>query len=179
MTQAPVSVRTAAIARAAVVAAIVLALDQLTKHTLATGIAAGQEKKFLPGVTLVHYRNTGVAFSMFSSGGTLVLVFTLAALTPAAITRGDIANYVQALFLVYILLIFVYILLNMMFSLGLRPPYSRWTDAIMNFLRDVCEPYLRIFRRFIPPIGMFDLTPMIAIIVLYIVQYFVVKLIGG
>src|SRR5581483_11726640 len=92
----------------------------------------------------------------------------------AALTRGDIANYVQALFLVYILLIFVYILLNMMFSLGLRPPYSRWTDAIMNFLRDVCEPYLRIFRRFIPPIGMFDLTPMIAIILLYIVQTIVV-----
>ena len=97
----------------------------------------------------------------------------------AALTRGDIANYVQALFLVYILLIFVYILLNMMFSLGLRPPYSRWTDAIMNFLRDVCEPYLRIFRRFIPPIGMFDLTPMIAIILLYIVQTIVVNLIRG
>ncbi|HET6868567.1 MAG: YggT family protein [Solirubrobacteraceae bacterium] len=97
----------------------------------------------------------------------------------AALTRGDIANYVQALFLVYILLIFVYILLNMMFSLGLRPPYSRWTDAIMNFLRDVCEPYLRIFRRFIPPIGMFDLTPMIAIILLYIVQTIVVNAIRG
>jgi YggT family protein len=97
----------------------------------------------------------------------------------AALTRGDIANYVQALFLVYILLIFVYILLNMMFSLGLRPPYSRFTDAVMNFLRDVCEPYLRLFRRFVPPIGMFDFTPMVAIIVLYIVQYFVVKLIQG
>jgi YggT family protein len=97
----------------------------------------------------------------------------------AAVTRGDIANYVQALFLVYILIIFVYILLNMMFSLGLRPPYSRYTDAVMNFLRDVCEPYLRIFRRFIPPIGMFDFTPMIAIIVLYIVQSLVVKAIGG
>ena len=97
----------------------------------------------------------------------------------AAITRGDIANYVRALFLVYILLIFVYILLNMMFSLGLRPPYSRWSDAVMNFLRDVCEPYLRLFRRFIPPIGMFDLTPMLAIIVLYLVQYVVVKLIEG
>jgi YggT family protein len=97
----------------------------------------------------------------------------------AAITRGDIANYVKALFLVYILLIFVYILLNMMFSLGLRPPYSRYMDAVMNFLRDVCEPYLKIFRRFIPPIGMFDLTPMIAIVVLYIVQYIVVKLING
>jgi YggT family protein len=97
----------------------------------------------------------------------------------AALTRGDIANYVQALFLVYILLIFVYILLNMMFSLGLRPPFSRWTDAVMNFLRDVCEPYLRIFRRFIPPIGMFDLTPMIAIILLYIVQTIVVNAIRG
>jgi YggT family protein len=97
----------------------------------------------------------------------------------AAITRGDIANYVKALFLVYILLIFVYILLNMMFSLGLRPPYSRFTDAVMNFLRDVCEPYLRIFRRFIPPIGMFDLTPMIAIILLYVVQALVVGAIRG
>ena len=89
-----------------------------------------------------------------------------------AITRGDIANYVEALFLVYILL-------NMMFSLGLRPPYSRWVDAVMGFLRDVCEPYLRIFRRFIPPIGMFDLTPMIAIILLYIVETLVVNAIRG
>jgi YggT family protein len=97
----------------------------------------------------------------------------------AALTRGDIANYVQALFLVYILLIFVYILLNMMFSLGLRPPYSRWTDAVMNFLRDVCEPYLKIFRRFIPSIGMFDLTPMIAIILLYVVETIVVNAIRG
>jgi uncharacterized protein YggT (Ycf19 family) len=97
----------------------------------------------------------------------------------AAITRGDIANYVEALVLVYILLIFVYILLNMMFSLGLRPPYSRFVDAVMNFLRDVCEPYLRIFRRFIPPIGMFDLTPMIAIILLYVVETLVVNAIRG
>jgi YggT family protein len=97
----------------------------------------------------------------------------------AAVTRGDIANYVQALFLVYILLIFIYILLNMMFSLGLRPPYARWTDAVMNFLRDVCEPYLKIFRRFIPPIGMFDFTPMIAIILLYIVETLVVNAIRG
>ena len=96
-----------------------------------------------------------------------------------AITRGDIANYVEALFLVYILLIFVYILLNMMFSLGLRPPYTRWVDAVMNFLRDVCEPYLRLFRRFIPPIGMFDLTPMIAIILLYVVETLVVNAIRG
>ena len=46
----------------------------------------------------------------------------------------------------------------------MRLPYARWSDAILTFLRDVCEPYLRLFRRLIPPIGMFDFSPMIAII---------------
>ena len=80
MTKTKASVRTAAFARAVIVAAVVIALDQLTKHTVATGIASGEEKKFLPLVHLVHVRNTGVAFSIFSGGGTLVLVFTLLAL---------------------------------------------------------------------------------------------------
>ncbi|MBV9837446.1 MAG: YggT family protein [Solirubrobacterales bacterium] len=99
--------------------------------------------------------------------------------TAAAISRVDVANYVDKVFLVYIVLIFVYILLNLMFSFGVRPPYSRWSDAILNFLRDVCEPYLRIFRRFIPPVGMIDFTPMIAIIVLYFVRTIVVNAIAG
>ena len=80
MTQAMASARASAFARAGFVTGIVLGLDQLTKHTIAAGIAAGDEKKFLPGVTLVHVRNTGVAFSIFSGGGTLVLIFTLVAL---------------------------------------------------------------------------------------------------
>ena len=96
-----------------------------------------------------------------------------------ASARGDIANYVNALFIVYILLIFIYILVNMMFSLGVRPPYSRWTDAILTFLRDVCEPYLRVFRRVIPPMGMFDLSPLLAIFVLYILERLVVGVIAG
>jgi YggT family protein len=96
-----------------------------------------------------------------------------------ALTRVDIANYVNALFEVYILLIFIYILFNLMFSMGLRLPYARWSEAITNFLRDVCEPYLRIYRRFIPPIGMFDLTPIIAIFVLYLLDRIVYNAIHG
>ena len=96
-----------------------------------------------------------------------------------ASVRTSISSYVNALFEVYILLIFIYILVNLMFSLGVRPPYNRWTDAILNFLRDVCEPYLRLFRRFIPPIGMFDLSPMIAIFLLVIVDRVVVSAIHG
>jgi YggT family protein len=100
-------------------------------------------------------------------------------LTALAITRVDVAGYVNAVFLVYIVLIFLYILLNLMFSLGLRLPYARWSDVLLTFLRDVCEPYLRIFRRFIPTIGMFDFSPMIAIIVLYLVRTLVVNAISG
>jgi YggT family protein len=100
-------------------------------------------------------------------------------MTALAITRVDIANYVRALFEVYTLIIFVYILLNLMFSFGVRPPYARWSEAALNFLRDVSEPYLRLFRRFIKPIGMFDLSPMIGIFVLIIVGGLVVNAIHG
>jgi YggT family protein len=93
--------------------------------------------------------------------------------------RGDIARYVSALFTVYIILILVYILANLVFSFGMRPPYSRALDAVLGFLRDVCEPYLRAFRKFIRPIGMFDLSPMVAIIVLVIVDRLVVGAIAG
>jgi uncharacterized protein YggT (Ycf19 family) len=96
-----------------------------------------------------------------------------------AVTRGDIANYVSALFTVYIILLLVYILLNLVLSLGLRMPYSRWSDAVMNFLRDVSEPYLRLFRRLIPAIGGFDFTPIIALLVLYFVQAILVNAISG
>lgn len=71
--------RRAAFARAAVVLGVVVGLDQLTKHTVATGIAPGDTNKFLPLVNLVHVRNTGVAFGFLSGGGALVLTFTLLA----------------------------------------------------------------------------------------------------
>jgi YggT family protein len=96
-----------------------------------------------------------------------------------AITRANVAHYVDTLFLVYIILIFVYVLLNMVFSLGARMPYSRWSNAAMTFLRDVCEPYLRLFRRFVPMVGGFDFTPMIALIVLYVLRTIVVNAIAG
>ena len=95
-----------------------------------------------------------------------------------ASTRSDIAHYVSALFEVYIVLIFIYILLNLLFSFGVRLPYARGTDSVLGFLRDVTEPYLRLFRRLIPSIGMFDLSPVVAIIVLYVVRTLLVDAIN-
>jgi signal peptidase II len=74
------NLRAAAFARAAAVVCGVLILDQLTKHFVSSGIAVGQVKKFLPGINLVHVRNSGVAFGFLSGGGAIVLVFTFAAL---------------------------------------------------------------------------------------------------
>jgi YggT family protein len=97
----------------------------------------------------------------------------------AAFSRGDVANYVDALFEVYIVIIFVYILLNLLFSFGLKTPYSRVSDAILGFLRDVCEPYLRVFRRFIPAVGAVDFSPMLAIIALFLIRTILDHVIRG
>jgi signal peptidase II len=67
-------------ARAAAVLACVVILDQVTKHAVESGMRIGQVHKLIPGLQLVDIRNTGVAFSLFSGGGTIVLVITLVAL---------------------------------------------------------------------------------------------------
>jgi YggT family protein len=100
-------------------------------------------------------------------------------MTVLAVTRDDVANYVNAVFLVYSLIIIAYIVLSLVLSLGARPPYSRAFDAVVSFLRDVSEPYLRIFRRFIPSFGGFDFSPILALIVLGLVNRIVVNLIAG
>jgi YggT family protein len=94
-----------------------------------------------------------------------------------ASTGDQIASFVDALVWVYSIIIIAYIFSSMFFTVGGRIPYSRASRAVLDFLRDVSEPYLRIFRRFIPPLGPLDLSPMVAIIVLVIVGNIVVSLI--
>jgi YggT family protein len=93
--------------------------------------------------------------------------------------RDSVANFIEALILVYSIIIIAYIFSSLFFSFGGRIPYSRWSRAILDFLRDVSEPYLSVFRRFIPPIGPLDLSPMVALFVLYIVGGIVVTAIRG
>ena len=96
-----------------------------------------------------------------------------------ATAREQIADFLGALITVYWILIFAYILSTLIFSFGGRIPYSRWSSAILGFLRDVCEPYLGIFRRFIPPIGPIDVSPIVAILVLVVGGGLIVNLIHG
>ena len=93
--------------------------------------------------------------------------------------REQAASYVYAVFVVYTILIIAYILSSLFFAFGGRLPYARWSSALLGFLRDVCEPYLSIFRRFIPPIGPLDLSPVIAIFLLQLVGRLVYNIIAG
>ncbi len=98
---------------------------------------------------------------------------------PLALSRFDVANFVEALFLVYIILIFLSILI----SWFPRIPYNRVLRACMDFVTETTSPYLNLFRRFIPPIGgggfAFDLSPVIGLVVLFIAQSLIVGLIEG
>ena len=92
-----------------------------------------------------------------------------------ASARTQIADYLSTLLYVYTLLIFLYIVIQLLFSVGVRPPYSRALDQVIGFLRDVCEPFLRIFRRVLPAFGGIDLSPLLAILTLQIVNSIVVN----
>ncbi len=102
-----------------------------------------------------------------------------AAILVVATARESIADFLAALLIVYIIIIFAYIITSLIFAFGGRVPYSRWSSAILGFLRDVTEPYLGLFRRFIPPIGPVDVSPIVAILVLQIVGFFIIGLIRG
>jgi YggT family protein len=96
----------------------------------------------------------------------------------AASVRSELAGFLSALLSVYVICIFAWIVLQMVLSFGLRLPYSRFTDGAMTFLRDVTEPYLRIFRPIPLRIGPIDLTPLVAILVLQLVGGIVIRAIA-
>jgi uncharacterized protein YggT (Ycf19 family) len=96
-----------------------------------------------------------------------------------ASARSQAADYVLALVRVYWILIVAYILSQWFFGFGGRMPYSRVGSAVLGFLRDVSEPYLRVFRRFIPPFGPLDISPIVAIVVLVLVGNLVANAIRG
>ena len=95
-------------------------------------------------------------------------------IVPLAAVQNEIADFLGSLLFVYTLCIIGWIVMQLVFSLGARVPYSRWLNAVMDFLRDVSEPYLRLFRRLPLRVGPLDLTPMVAIIVLQVVGSIVI-----
>jgi YggT family protein len=96
-----------------------------------------------------------------------------------ALSRTDVADYLNTLLLVYLVLIFIRILTSWI----PRMPYNRYLAAFLKFVSDVTDPYLNVFRRIMPPVrmgpGALDLSPIVATFVLIIVGQIVVNVVQG
>ena len=92
-----------------------------------------------------------------------------------ASARTSIADYLSAAIYVYTLLIIVHIVIQLLFAAGLRPPYNRATNSVLQFLRDTVEPFLRLFRRMLPSFGGWDFSPILALISLQLINSIVVQ----
>ena len=101
----------------------------------------------------------------------------------AAIDRDDVALFVDNVFLVFIIMIFASIAISWVVTFRGSLPYNRPLRAVTGFLDETVTPYLNVFRRVLPTVGVggmgLDLSPILAIIVLFIVRAIVVGLIGG
>jgi YggT family protein len=77
----------------------------------------------------------------------------------------SVVSFVQVFIYVYSILILAYIITS-----WVRLPYSLWLNRIQRFLYDVCDPYLRIWRRILPTFGPLDLSPVVGVAFLYILS---------
>jgi YggT family protein len=91
--------------------------------------------------------------------------------------RQEIADFVDAFVTVYVIAIIAWVVVSFVFAMGVRVPYSRPVNAVLDFLRDVSNPWLNLFRRLPLRIGPLDLSPVVAIIALQLLGGLVVSLI--
>ena len=83
-----------------------------------------------------------------------------------AITQVEL--FVNVFISVYALVVFLYVLTS-----WIKLPYS--LNPVQRFLAEVCEPYLRLWRRVLPSMGPFDLSPMVAIFALVVLDKILVN----
>jgi YggT family protein len=81
-------------------------------------------------------------------------------------TIDSVESFISVFVYVYTLLILAYVI-----SGWVAMPYSPWLNRIQRFLYDVCEPYLRLFRRILPAFGPLDLSPIVGVAFLYVLLF--------
>lgn len=90
--------------------------------------------------------------------------------------RAEIAGYLSALLLVYSVLIVAWVLKSWIIVSGAT---ISWLYPVFRFLDSTVGPLMAFFRRFIPPLGPVDISPIVALLAVQIGGGFVVRLVGG
>jgi YggT family protein len=83
-------------------------------------------------------------------------------------------QFVFSLYLVYSLLVILYVLMS-----WLQLPYNIWIGRIRGFLHDTVEPVLRPVRAILPPLGGFDLSPLVVLLGLSVLEQIVIAILDG
>ncbi|MGA9761274.1 MAG: YggT family protein [Gaiellaceae bacterium] len=96
-----------------------------------------------------------------------------ASLTMLGSVTGEVMTLVNVFVSVYSLLIFLYVL-----SSWIPLPYNRTLNQVRRFLSDACDPYLRLFRRVLPSLGGIDLSPIVAVVVLWLADRLVFEVLS-
>ncbi|ELR99649.1 YggT family protein [Gloeocapsa sp. PCC 73106] len=77
------------------------------------------------------------------------------------VLTNSLVNFIN----IYLILIFIRLLLSWFQT-------AEIASQAISFLSPVTDPYLNVFRSFIPPLGGIDLSPILAIIVLNLIASF-------
>jgi YggT family protein len=85
-----------------------------------------------------------------------------------------VEQFVLSLYLVYLVLIFLYVIMS-----WVQLPYNIWIGRLRGFLHDTVEPVLRPIRAVLPPLGGFDLSPLIAIFALGLIEQIIISVLDG
>ena len=85
-----------------------------------------------------------------------------------------VEQFVLSLYLVYLVLIFLYVIMS-----WVQLPYNIWIGRLRGFLHDTVEPVLRPIRAVLPPLGGFDLSPLIAIFALGLIEQIAISILDG
>jgi YggT family protein len=78
-------------------------------------------------------------------------------------------QFVGVFIYVYILVLFLWVVAS-----WIKLPYS--LSPVQRFLNDVCDPYLRLWRKVIPMVGPLDLSPMVGILALFALEALINRL---
>jgi YggT family protein len=89
-------------------------------------------------------------------------------------TVDILERFVDSFVSLYVLLIFAWIVMSY-----LRLPFNLWVYRIRRFLDDTVEPYIRIFRRFVPSFGMIDISPIVAVVALFVFERVAISVLQG
>jgi len=87
---------------------------------------------------------------------------------------NTVEQFVLSLYLVYLCLIFLYVIMS-----WVQLPYNVWIGRLRGFLHDTVEPVLRPIRAVLPPLGGFDLSPLIAILGLGLIEQILISILDG